>query len=257
MKHPSTIYYSDELNDEFAGDSIKTRLIDENYNYGDNSLFFKLSRLFWYRIFAFPIAWTYLQIKYHHKLVNRKVIKPYLKSPIFVYANHTNNIADALIPSLVSFPHSTYVVVHANNVSMPLLGRITPYLGALPLPANLGAMKNFMSTMKLRLSENASIMIYPEAHIWPFYTKIRPFLDSSFKYPIQNKCPVFCFTNTYQKRRFSKTPRIVTYISGPFFPDESLDKKEKQEDLRNRVYNAMVENTRYNTVELIKYIKKD
>ena len=98
-------------------------------------------------------------------------------------------------------------------------------------------------------------MIYPEAHIWPFYTKIRPFADSSFRYPIQYGCPVFCFTNTYQKRRFSKTPRIVTYVDGPFFPNENLDRKEKQADLRNRVYEAMCERSKMNNVELIKYVK--
>ncbi len=251
------IYYKDELNDEFAGDSIKARPIDEAYWYGDSSLFFKVMRLFWYRIFAFPLAVFYMKVKYHHKIVNRSLIYPYKNKSIFVYANHTNNIADALIPSLVSFPHSTYVVVNANNVSMPLLGKITPYLGALPLPDNLAATKNFMNTIKLRVGQNSSIMIYPEAHIWPFYTKIRPFTDLSFRYPIQHECPTFCFTNTYQKRPFSKTPKIVTYIDGPFFPDENLGRKEKQADLRNKVYEKMTERSLNNNVELIKYIKAD
>lgn len=257
MKRPDTIYYKDELNDEFAGDSIQPRPIDERYWYGDNSFYFRIMRLFWYRIFAFPIAWAYLKLKYHHKIINRGVIAKYKKNSIFVFANHTNNIADALIPSMVSFPHSTFVVVNANNVSMPVLGKITPYLGALPLPDNMTATKNFMNTMKLRLQKNSSIMIYPEAHIWPFYTKIRPFTDLSFRYPIINNCPTFCFTNTYQKRKFSRTPRIVTYVDGPFFPDESLGKKEKQTDLRNRVYEKMVERSRNNNVEIIKYIKQE
>lgn len=255
MKHPDIIYYKDEINDEFAGDNLVPRKIDETYWYGDNSLYFKLMRLFWYRIFAHPLAIAFLLFKYHHKIVNRKVLKPYKKQPIFVFANHTNNISDALIPTLVSFPHSTYIVVNANNVSIPGLRRITHFLGALPLPDNMAATKNFMNTLKLRVSEGASIMIYPEAHIWPFYTKIRPFADSSFRYPIQYGCPVFCFTNTYQKRRFSKTPRIVTYVDGPFFPNENLDRKEKQADLRNRVYEAMCERSKMNNVELIKYVK--
>ena len=99
-------------------------------------------------------------------------------------------------------------------------------------------------------------MIYPEAHIWPFYTKIRPFPDASFKYPVQYKTPVFCFTNIYQKRRFSKNPRMLTYIDGPFFPDESLSLKEQRKDLRDRVYNTMVERSKLNNIEIIKYIKK-
>lgn len=33
---------------------------------------------------------------------------------------------------------------------------------------------------------------------------------------LQLKCPVMCFTNTYQKRKHGQKPRIVTYIDGPF-----------------------------------------
>ena len=257
MKFPRIIYYKDELNDEFAGDSIKPRPIDEKYWYGDNSFFFSSMRFFWYRIFAFPIAFAFLKIKYHHKIVNRNVLSTYKNKSIFVFANHTNNIADALIPSFVSFPHSSFIVLNANNVSMPVLGKITPYLGALPLPDNMTATKNFLNTLKLRISQGSSIMIYPEAHIWPFYTKIRPFTDSSFRYPIQYGCPVFCFTNTYQKRRFSKTPKIVTYVDGPFFADETLGKKEKQADLRNKVYETMCSRSKMNNVEMIQYIKQE
>lgn len=250
------IYYQDEKNDEFAGDSLVPRKIDESYKYGDNSIFFKIMRFFWYRIVAHPIAIAFILLKYHLKIVNRKVLKPYKKQPIFLFANHTNNLADPIIPSLVGFPHSTYIVVNANNVSIPVLKRIIHFLGALPLPDNMAATKNFMNTLKLRISEGASIMIYPEAHIWPFYTKIRPFSDGSFRYPIQYDCPVFCFTNTYQKRRFSKKPRIVSYVDGPFFPDESLERKEKQSNLRDQVYNKMVERSANNNVEVIKYIRK-
>lgn len=257
MKNERIIYYKDELNDEFAGDSIQPRIIDENYWYGDSSFFFKAMRFFWYRIFAIPLALAFLKIKYHHKIVNRAAIKAYKKKAVFVFANHTNNIADALIPTFVSFPHSTYVVVNPNNVSMPILGKITPYLGALPLPDNMAATKNFLNTLKLRINQKSSIMIYPEAHIWPFYTKIRPFTNAAFRYPIQYGCATFCFTNTYQKRRFSKTPKIVTYVDGPFFADETLDKKEKQQNLRNQVYEKMCERSSMNNVELIKYIKQE
>ena len=256
MKNQKIIYYKDELNDEFAGDSIKARIIDENYWYGDSSFFFSLMRFFLYRIFAIPLAYLFMKFHYHHKIINKKVLKPYRKKAFFLYGNHTNNIADALIPTFVSFPKSTYVIVNANNVSMPILGKITPYLGALPLPDNLAATRNFMNSVKLRVEENSSIMIYPEAHIWPFYTKIRPFTNLSFRYPLQYDCPVFSFTNTYQKRPFLKRPKIVTYVDGPFFAEKNLDKKEKQASLRNQVYEKMVQRSKNNNVELIKYIKE-
>ena len=50
--------------------------------------------------------------------------------------------------------------------------------------------------------------------------------------------------------------RIVTYIDGPFYPDESLKGKARKEALRNQVYEAMVERSKLNTIELAKYIKK-
>lgn len=251
------IYYSDELNDEFAGDSIQPRKIDESYDYGNASFGWTMKSFFWYRIVALPLAKLYLSLKWHHKIINKKVLRPYRKTAYFTFANHTHFIADALVPTLLNFPKKVFVIVHPNNVSMPLLGKITPYLGALPLPDNIPATRNFMDTIKLRVQQKKVIHIYPEAHIWPFYTKIRPFLDMSFRYPVQYKAPTFCYTDTYQKRRFSSTPRLVTYIDGPFFPPEDLSAKEQRKWLRDRCYEAMCERAKNNNVEMIKYIKKE
>ncbi len=250
------IYFSDELNDEFAGDSIKPRPIDKNYKYGGSSPGWKIAHFFWYKIVAWPVAKFFMITKFHHKIVGREKIKSVGKSAFFIYGNHTNNIPDALIPTFVSKPRDTFVIVNANNVSMPVLGQITPYLGALPLPDNFDAMKNFMAVLKLRVGEGRSIMIYPEAHIWPYYTKIRPFTDLSFKYPVDFRTPVFCLTNTYQKYKKGVTPQIVTYVDGPFYADENLSGKEKRKALRDMVYNAMCERAKMNNIEVIKYIRK-
>ena len=255
-KSKKVIYYNDELNDEFAGDSIIPKKIDENYFYGDSSFLWNVCHYFWYKIIAHPLAILFLKIKYHHTFVNKECIKNYVKKSKFQFGNHTNNIADALIPTFLQFPNHNFLIVNANNVSMPVLGKITPYLGAIPLPDNLAATRNFLNILKIRIEQKRSITIYPEAHIWPFYTKIRSFLPDSFRYPVQYNLPSFAFTNTYQKRRFSKNPKIVTYVDGPFFPDKNLSLKEQRIDLRNKVYNAMVERSKNNNVELIKYIKK-
>ena len=117
-------------------------------------------------------------------------------------------------------------------------------------------MKNFLNYISYRINKNNSITIYPEAHIWPYYTKIRPFKSVSFKYPIKLNKPVFCITNTYQKRSNDKV-KIVSYIDGPFFKNDNLSQKQAQEDLRNRVYEKMVERTKNSNVEVIKYINKN
>ncbi len=256
-KEPRTIYYSDELKDEFAGDSIEAVKIDKTYDYFGGKKR-KIQRAFWYKcIFRPLIAPLYLKLKFGHKIVNRACMDRKTKGGFFVYGNHTNNIPDAFIPSMIMRPKDVYVIVHPNNVSMPVLGPIIPALGGLPLPDDLDAMRNFNSAISRYCEEGNAITIYPEAHIWPYYTKIRPFDEKSFGYPITQNAPVYCFTNTYRKRRFFKTPRIVTYVDGPFYAPEEGTTREKKKALRDMVYNAMVKASANNNVEYIKYIKKE
>ena len=254
---PKIICYKDELNDEFAFDGISPRKIGADYRYVRDSIFGKIARLFWYRIFAFPIALVYLKFAYRHRIVNRRVIRSARGRAFFLYGNHTHNLCDALIPTFVSLPRSVFVIVHANNISMPVLGALTPCLGAIPLPDDRESTQNFFDCIKVRIAQKKVVTVYPEAHIWPFYTKIRPFSSLSFRYPVQYGVPSFCFTNTYKKRRFSKNPQIVTFVDGPFFPDASLPVKGRREDLRNRVFAAMSERAKESNVEIVRYVRAD
>jgi 1-acyl-sn-glycerol-3-phosphate acyltransferase len=253
-----TIYYKDELKDEFSAAQITPKRIDGSYDYSHDRWTKKAARFFWYKVIAKPLGWIYLKIRYNHKIVNREVLKQAGENGYYLYANHTKTDADPFIPTIVAFPKDVYVIVHPNNVSMPVIGKIMPYLGALPLPDDKAAMKNFSNILrKISTEEKSVVMIYPEAHIWPYYTGIRPFTDSSFRYPLQYDKPVYCFTNTYQKRRFRKTPQMVTYVDGPFLAPEEMSHKEKKTYLRNQVYEAMCERSKENNVEMIRYIKVD
>ncbi len=249
------IYYQDELNDEFSKAKIQAKKIDKNYKYIHESFFKKFTHFFWYRIVAFPLAKIYLFIKFNHKIVNRKILKKFKNTGYFLYANHTQPTADALIPSFVAFPKDTYVIVHPNNVSMPFLGKITPSLGALPLPDDFIATKNFVKAIERRIDEKKCIMIYPEAHIWPYYTGIRNFLDTSFRYPIKYNCPTFCFTNTYQKSKILHRLKLITYVDGPFFPNKDLSIEKQRIDLRNQVYETMCSRSKLSYVNKIIYKK--
>lgn len=256
-KEQKIIYYQDELNDEFAGDHIKAKRIDGAYRYLREDWLGKFSHMFWYRIVAIPMAKLYMKIHFHHKIVGAEVLQQAADTGYFMYGNHTHFLADALIPTMVSLPKETYVIVHPNNVSMPVLGRITPSLGALPLPDDREAAKHFVEAVSTCIDRKKCVMIYPEAHIWPFYTDIRPFKDTSFRYPVQKKVPVFCLTNTYQKGSSDKTPQIVTYIDGPFYPDASLPAKQQKKILRDQVYTAMKRRVKNNTMTMIRYEKAD
>lgn len=260
-KEQNVIYYQNELEDEFSTAHITPRKIDENYSYDNTKLSRRIGHTICYTILVRPLAKLFLMLRFRHRIVNREVIAATLRergyTGYFLYGNHTHALADALIPSMVCAPADAVVIVHPNNVSMPVLGRITPCLGAIPLPDDAKAARNFLQAIQSEVERGNCVTIYPEAHIWPYYTKIRPFSAASFRYPLQYDVPAFCFTNTYQKRPKGRGIDIVTYVDGPFYGDETLKSRQKKQDLRDKVYAAMTERSRCNTVERIRYVKAD
>lgn len=249
-----TYYYKDELTDEFSVSNIKTRKIDKDYVYIKKGFTARLGRFFAYRLIATPIAILYSKLVLGQRVKNKKVLRPFKKQGYFLFVNHTQQIGDAFLPNVALFPKSVYMIVHPDNVSQKVLGKITPYLGAIPTPTTISAMRGFKNAVEKRILEGNCVTVYPEAHIWPYYTKIRPFGDASFSYPIKQNTPVFCFTNTYQKKGKSEHPQIVTYIDGPFYPDKSLPLRKQRKFLRAEVYMAMCERAKKSNVEWIKYI---
>lgn len=255
MKEQKVIYYNDELNDEFSEAKIETREINEKYKY-KAGIIRKILRVVVYGGIMHPIAFFHTKVILGNKIIGAKVLRKY-KGACYIYGNHTHPIGDAYIPSMARFPRGTYLIVHPNNVSMPFLGRLTPCMGAIPLPTDMRASRNYAKDLDFHAKKNHSIMVYPEAHIWPYYTKIRPFTDKSFSYPVKYNVPAFCITNTYQKRKFSKKPRIVSYVDGPFYPEKEGTIAVRRKLLRDQVYNKMCERAENNNVIYVKYIKND
>lgn len=249
------MYYKDELKDSFTTPLETPKKIDENYKYIHKNIFYKIGSFILYRFIALPISFIFLKIKFHLKYKNKKVLKGYKNKGIFIYGNHTQQFLDPFTPAHLLYPIKPYVIVHPDNVSLKVIGSCMPMLGALPLPDNIKATKNFISCIEYYNKKGNPIAIYPEAKIWPYYTKIRPFVSSSFKYPVKTNSPTFTMTTTYQKRKNPNKVKVIIYVDGPFYPDDNLTNKEKEQNLRDKVYNQMVERSKENTVEMIQYVK--
>ncbi|MBQ9416815.1 MAG: hypothetical protein IJU20_08265 [Clostridia bacterium] len=256
-RYPKRIEYEDELKDEFSLAQITPRRIGDDYVYIHTSLWKRLTHFFWYRLVAKPLARLFLKCKFGHRVIGRDKFRACRKSGFFLYGNHTQPTGDAVMAGVICRPLDAYVIVHPNNVSMPFLGRVTPSMGALPLPDTLGAAKKFSKALEYHAQAGHVIMIYPEAHIWPYYTKIRPFGSETFKYPARLKKPVFCLTNTYQKKKNPERFRLVTYVDGPFYPDPDLSVPAAALKLREEVYACMCERAKMSDFELIAYRKKE
>lgn len=200
MNYKKVIYYKDELNDEFSEAVITPKRIDEKYKYEHNFLWEICSYLI-QNVFSMPIKVGYEKIKFSLKYVGKEKFKKCKKQGYFIYANHTQAFADTFIPSVGNYPKRNFLIVNPANVSIKGAGHLIEMLGAIPTPDNKTAMKNFLEMIKKRIKNKNSITIYPEAHIWPYCTKIRNFKDVSFKYPVELQVPSFCMTNTYKKIR--------------------------------------------------------
>lgn len=256
MKNQKVIYYSDLLNDDFSGTAKNKLKITNKYRYIITNPIYKIVSFIVYRIIVTPIAFIYIKFIKKVKFENKKVLKQCKNSGYFVYGNHTNNVCDAFNPTVMNFPKKTYIIVNPDNLDLPVLKKSTRMMGALPLPSSLSASKNFMYAVEKRVVQGHPVIVYPEAHIWPYYTKIRPFKSVSFKYPVKFNEPSFCATTTYQKHK--RKHRMVVYVDGPFYANKSLpSEKEQQEDLRNRIYETMVERSKNSNIEIIKYIEKE
>ncbi|MBQ3409375.1 MAG: 1-acyl-sn-glycerol-3-phosphate acyltransferase [Clostridia bacterium] len=257
MKEKKIIYYEDELNDEFSEAVIIPRKIDENYKYKKSFMWNVISYIF-QNVLSMPIKYCYAKFKLKIKFVGKEKFRKCKKTGFFLYGNHTQIFADTFIPSLADFPKRNFLIVNPENISMKGSGWVVELLGAVPVPGNIKATKNFMDRIEELQNKNCSITIYPEAHIWPYYTKIRPFKSVSFKYPVKMHKPVYCFVNTYQSYgKNNDKVKLVTYIDGPFYADKNLSPKEAQEQLRNKVYETMCKRSENSNIEVIKYIKRD
>jgi len=251
------IYYSDIVNDDFSGTHIRARTVDENFKYLHKSLIWKGISAFLYYCIALPLVLVIDRVWFGLRFENRKALKK-CRGSFFIYGNHTQHLADATVPALVSFPKRAYVVAGADAVSIKGIGWLVQMLGGLILHNVPSGRSAFRSAVSEICGKNSSITIYPEAHIWPYYTGIREFSPASFVYPVQNGKPVAAIVTTYRKRLLKfLPPGITVYVSDPFYPDPELGEEEAKQSLRDQVYAFMCEKAQNNEVEYIKYIRRD
>lgn len=251
MKKQDTKFY-DSYTEDFVTSSNQNWEVKDNYKWLNNNIFYKIISTILYFL-AYIIALIYCKLMLRVSFINKKVLKKY--KGYYLFSNHTQMIGDAFNPLLLNFPKKNYVVVSSANLGIPFLGKILPFVGALPIPKKIHEKEALFNAMHT-LVQNHAITIYPEAHLWPYYTKIRPLPVSSFRFPVKDNVPAFTMTTTYQKRKFGKRPKITIYIDGPFYPEPCQTQRDSAATLRDKVYNQMVLRSKNSTYEYIKYEKR-
>lgn len=251
MKTKKTRYF--ESYDEDFFQQNKKFTLEKGYEYIQKSA---LQRIISSAVYGIALIFSnvYCRLFLHVRFVGAKKLRDE-KGGFFLYGNHTQPIGDVFNPALACFPKRIYTIVSPANLHLPVIGKLIRPLGGLPLPDTLSGMKEFNRAIEQRIGEGHTIVIYPEAHLWDYCTDIRPFKEASFVYPVKLDVPVYCFTTTYQRKKFGKKPRITIYVDGPFF-SSAEEKREKASDLCSKVRAQMKERAQMSDYQYIEYIKK-
>ncbi len=254
-----TVYYRDPLGDDFAGMDIQTETLPADFPFARSSLPWRILSWLVYYCIAIPLVFLCSKLYLGLKIKNRRALKPLRRSGYFLYGNHTRAL-DAFTPAMAAFPKAAFVTCSPDAVSIPGLRRLVQMLGGLPIPRDLAPMRGFLRAVEQRFSEKRCIAIFPEAHIWPFYTGIRPFPDASFRYPVNLDAPVVAMVTTYRRRRglffWCRRPGMTVELSEAFYPDKNLPRRQAQKKLRDQVYSFMCSRAAApGNVEYIRYIQ--
>lgn len=203
---------------------------------------------------AFAFGYTY-GIK-HVKIVGSEKLKALDQQSCFIYGNHTQPINDVFMPFLLGKARQFYAIAAPANWGIPILGPLLSYGGGLPTGSNLHQTMELLRAIQKVVAQDGHVFIYPEAHVWPAYTEIRPFPLTSFRFPVKTQRPAFSMTTTYQPPRHGKKPRMVVYIDGPFIPDANQSTKAQQQWLHDQIAQAMQKRAQLSTYETIHYQRK-
>lgn len=252
MKNKRIRYF--ESYDEDFFQSGEKYTLEKDYEYIQKGIIKRAISSLTYSL-ALIFSIVYCRIFLHVRFVGEEKLRKE-RGAFFLYGNHTQPIGDVFNPALACFPKRIYTVVSPANLHLPVIGRLIRPLGGLPLPDTLSGMINFSNAIKQRFDEGHPIVIYPEAHLWDYYTEIRPFGSGAFEYATKLDSPVYCFTTTYQKRKFCKKPRITIYVDGPFLSD-AKGRRDRAKYLHDKVFEQMKERSRLSNYEYVRYLKKD
>ena len=247
------ILYYTSTEDDFYADG-KEHTLPEDYRFLRERRRDRFLSAFLYGCAA-VFSTFYCRLGLHLHIYGAKKLRRQ-KGGCFIYGNHTQPLGDVFLPALAALPRRIYTVVSPANLDLPVIGRLLPHLGALPLPGTLRGLSDFERALRQRCEEGHPIAIYPEAHVWPYYTEIRPFSDASFSYPVRMGVPVYTATAVYRKRRLGRRPRLELYIDGPFMP-EGEGRRQRAASLHTQVRAAMEARSAASDCAYVEYRKAE
>lgn len=116
----------------------------------------------------------------------------------------------------------------------------------LPLGSDLKVMKEFLNATDTLLKNGEKILIYPEQALWPNYRKPRPLKIGAYHIAAKSDAsilPMFIAIepSDYKDKKGNPVDAWTVYFLDPIYPNFDLPIKDREKDMMNRNYEALVE----------------
>lgn len=218
-------------------------VFDKNYPYIDRSRFFLFKQLM-VRIACNILAYPVMRIRLGLKYKGRENLKKYrevLEKGVISVANHVH-MWDYLGIRRAIRPAKPYILAWAPNIRGEN-GTLIRMVGGIPIPENdLRATGAYVKAVQELLEGGGWLHIYAEGSMWEYYRPIRPFKRGAAFFSCRFEKPVLPMAYTYRepglirKKIFHQIACFTLNIGEPVFPDLSLPKEEREEELTKRVH---------------------
>lgn len=181
------------------------------------------------RILAWIILplWTKPHAKY--KIYGKENLKEVKKTGVIITCNHVHPTdAPIMATRLFGIRRKVRFVMLSENMDIPVAGPIMEALGGIPLGDTINGAKHFNGYINILLRRKKPVLIFPEAALWPYYRKIRPFSRGPFLFSVNNKVPILPVVLTFRTKKNGKQKMVVNILK-PIYPGEKNSKELMEE----------------------------
>lgn len=239
----------------------KKIVIGDKYKYKKN-IFIEVWQFFFYYFLAKPLFLIYGKIFLGIKVYNKQNLKG-IKGGAITVSNHVHYLDFSIATNFIGGFKRSHIISNKENFNVPFAGKLAAAYGVMPLPDTIKSQINFYKQVNTYLKQGRYIHLFPEASMWPYYNKLRPFKQGAFHFASQNNLPIIPYVLTFREskgleRIIRKRPRINVYICKLIYPNKTLSLKQQNADLQEKTKQEMeMVLAEHKSFEFWQYIKDD
>ena len=220
-------------------------VFDRDYPYIDSSrgfLFRQALVRFLLRAIVFPASYIRMGLEIRGR-ENLKKHREVIDGGVISCSNHVHLWDYIMIMNAIK-PKKPRVLVWAPNIRGEN-GTLIRLVGGIPIPdSGAEATKAYLAALK-KLLDGGWLHIYAEGSMWEFYQPIRPFKRGAAYLACELDKPILPMAFSYRepgfirKNIFRQEARFTLNIGEPVFPDKSLPRSKRMNDLTRRAHEAV------------------